>query len=154
MAFAGLLLGMLAAVGAQKLDPKVYIAADVEEVLGCLPFAILPDFDEVTDGVAEEHLLRLSSGIEYAYQQGGLKNCMFTGAGPGVALPAWPSACDRCLRRWGGAPCWWMLPARRRRLSRPVPRQAGCGMAIWRRNEAAVPARLRSNWLKRLSPAT
>jgi hypothetical protein len=50
IAFAGLFFGILAAVAAHKLDPKVYIAADVELVLGFAPLAQLPDFNEVSDG--------------------------------------------------------------------------------------------------------
>jgi Mrp family chromosome partitioning ATPase/uncharacterized protein involved in exopolysaccharide biosynthesis len=86
IAFAGLFFGLLAAIGANKLDQKVYIASDVEQVLGFAPLAVLPDFDQVSDGVAEEHLLRLSAGIEYARQQGNLKSCIFTGAGNGVGV--------------------------------------------------------------------
>ncbi len=84
--FAGLLLGILAAVGANKLDQKIYIAADVEQVLGFAPMAVLPDFAQVSDGVAEEHMLRLSAGIEYARQQGNLKSCIFTGTGAGTGV--------------------------------------------------------------------
>ena len=84
--FVGLFLGLLAAVIAHKLDPKVYIAADVEQVLGFAPLAVLPDFDETTESVAEEHLLRLSAAIEYARKQGNLKSCIFTGTGTGTGV--------------------------------------------------------------------
>ena len=70
--FGGLLLGMMAAVTAHKMDPRVYIASDVEHVLGYAPMALLPDFIEVPEGVAEEHLLRLAAAIEYARKQGNL----------------------------------------------------------------------------------
>jgi hypothetical protein len=75
-------LGLAAAVIAQKLDPKVYIASDVEQLLGFAPMAQLPDFFEVPDEVADEHLLRLAAGIEYACKDGGMRSCIFTGAGP------------------------------------------------------------------------
>jgi len=86
--FGGVLLGILAAVVAQKLDPKIYIAKDVELILGFPPMAQLPDFDEVSEGVAEEYLLRLSSSIEHARKQSHLRSCVFTGvaAGSGVSL--------------------------------------------------------------------
>jgi uncharacterized protein involved in exopolysaccharide biosynthesis/Mrp family chromosome partitioning ATPase len=83
---AGLFFAMLAAVIAHKMDPRVYIAADVAQILGFAPMAQLPDFREVSDGVAEEHLLRLASAIEYARKQGNLKNCIFTGAAPGTGV--------------------------------------------------------------------
>ncbi len=84
--FAGLFFGMLAAVVAHKTDPRVYIAADVERVLGYTPMAQLPDFYEVPVGVAEEHLLRLAATIEYARKEGNLKSCIFTGTGPGTGV--------------------------------------------------------------------
>jgi uncharacterized protein involved in exopolysaccharide biosynthesis len=82
----GMMFGLLATVIANKMDPKVYIAADVEQVLGFAPIAQLPDFDEVPDGVAEEHLLRLATAIEYARKQGDLKSCIFTGAAAGTGV--------------------------------------------------------------------
>jgi polysaccharide biosynthesis transport protein len=82
----GIVFGLLAAMLAHRMDPRVYIAADVEQVLGFAPIAQLPDFDEVPDGVAEEHLLRLATAIEYARKQGDLKSCIFTGAGAGTGV--------------------------------------------------------------------
>jgi uncharacterized protein involved in exopolysaccharide biosynthesis len=86
IAFAGLFFGVLAAIGARKLDPKVYISSDVEQVLGFAPLAQLPDFREVSKGAAEEYMLRLASAIEHARKQGNLKNCIFTGTGSGVGV--------------------------------------------------------------------
>ena len=80
--FAGLFFGVMAAVGAKKMDPKVYIASDVEWVLGFAPLAQLPDFNEVSEAVSEEYLLRLTSAIEHGHKQGEMKNCIFTGTGP------------------------------------------------------------------------
>ena len=80
----GLLLGWGAAILAHNLDPRIYIAKDVERVLGFVPMAQLPDFAEVGPGVEEEYLLRLAAALEHAYQQGALKSCIFTGAAPGT----------------------------------------------------------------------
>ena len=90
VALGGLFFGLLAASLVNYFDPKVYIAADIEQALGFVPMAVLPDFDEVSDEVASEQLLRLSSTIEHARQQGDLKNCIFTGtaAGTGVTTVA------------------------------------------------------------------
>jgi uncharacterized protein involved in exopolysaccharide biosynthesis len=82
--FAG--LGLAIAVVRRKLDPRVYVASDVELLLGYAPMAQLPDFDEVSDKVVAEHLLRLASAIDYAAKDGGLTSCVFTGAGPGVGV--------------------------------------------------------------------
>jgi polysaccharide biosynthesis transport protein len=86
----GLILGLLAASIANHLDSRIYIAADVEQVLGFAPMAVLPDFDEASDEVVSEHLLRLSAAIEHARTQGTLKHCIFTGtaAGTGVTTVA------------------------------------------------------------------
>ena len=84
--FAFIFLGLAAAVLAHKLDPHVYVASDVEQLLGYAPMAQLPDFDEVSDEVAEEHLLRLASSIEFAANDGQLTSCVFTGTGPGVGV--------------------------------------------------------------------
>ena len=84
--FAFIALGLGAAVVAHKMDPRVYVASDVEQVLGYGPMAQLPDFDEVSDEVAEEHLLRLATGIEYASKDGQLTSFVFTGTGPGVGV--------------------------------------------------------------------
>lgn len=86
IAFAGLVFSVMGAVAAHKMDKRVYIASDLEQVLGFAPMAVLPHFVEVSDEAAEEHILRLSAGIEYAHQQGNLKSCIFTGAGQGVGV--------------------------------------------------------------------
>jgi len=82
----GVLFGVGAAVTANKLDPKIYIQADVEQVLGFPPMGLLPDFDEVSEGVAEEFMLRLAAAIDHARQQGNLKSCIFTGAASGAGV--------------------------------------------------------------------
>lgn len=79
-------LGLVAAVAAHKLDPRIYVASDVEQLLGYGPMAQLPDFDEVSDEVAEEHLLRLATSIEFAAKDGHLLSCVFTGTGPEVGV--------------------------------------------------------------------
>jgi len=48
------------------LDPRVYIGADIEQTLGFAAMAVVPDFDEVSEEVSAEHLLRLASAIEHA----------------------------------------------------------------------------------------
>ena len=75
-------LGLAAAVIAKKMDPKIYIASDLEQLLGYAPMAQLPDFLEVPGEVADEQLLRLAAGIEYACKEGGMRSCIFTGVGP------------------------------------------------------------------------
>jgi uncharacterized protein involved in exopolysaccharide biosynthesis len=100
----GLLLGIAAALIADNLDSKVYIAADVEHVLGFAPMALLPDFDEVSPGVAEEHLLRLAATIQHAHQSGSMKSCIFTSTGPGGGVTT-VSTKVRAILEAMGRPC-------------------------------------------------
>jgi uncharacterized protein involved in exopolysaccharide biosynthesis len=86
IAFAGLFFGILAAVLTHKIDPRIYTAADVEQVLGFAPLAQLPNFTEVSSGAAEEYMLRVASAIEHGRKEGNLKNCIFTGAGAGTGV--------------------------------------------------------------------
>lgn len=83
---AGLFFAVIAAVVAQKMDPRLYTSSDVERILGFAPLAQLPAFDEVSETTAEEYLLRLASAIEHARKQGELKNCIFTGTGPATGV--------------------------------------------------------------------
>ena len=78
LALGGVLLGVLAAIVADKLDPHVYTRADLEQALGFAPIAVLPDFDEVSDGVAAEHLKRLATSIKHAGRKGDLQTCVPT----------------------------------------------------------------------------
>ena len=81
---AFLMLAMLAAVSAQKMDPRLYDASDVEQILGFAPMAQLPDFNEVSGEVGDEHVLRLAAAVEHARRQGDLRLCVVTGTGPGT----------------------------------------------------------------------
>ena len=79
-------LGGAIAVIAHRADPRVYIAADVEQLLGFPPMTQLPDFSEVADEIADEHLLRLASGIDLGFKDRGFRRCVFTGTGPEVGV--------------------------------------------------------------------
>jgi polysaccharide biosynthesis transport protein len=79
LALGGLLLGLLAAIVANKLDPHVYIGADLEQALGFAPMAVLPDLDEVSESVAAEYFMRLAASIEHAGRNGDLQTCVITG---------------------------------------------------------------------------
>jgi succinoglycan biosynthesis transport protein ExoP len=99
--FAGVVFGILAAVCAHKLDPKIYIAADVERVLGFQPLAQLPDFSEVSEGTADEYMLRLASAIEHGRKQGNLKNCIFTGTSSGSGVSTLVNRVGKMLEAMG-----------------------------------------------------
>ena len=80
----GLVLGLGAALLAHNMDPRIYVAKDVERILGFAPMAMLPDFQEVGSGVSDEYMLRLAAAVEHAYHEGALKSCIFTGVAPGA----------------------------------------------------------------------
>ncbi len=82
----GMLLGVFSAVIRHKLDRHVYVGSDVEGILGLSPMAVLPDFGEVSEGAAEEHLLRLAAAIEHAHKQGHLRSCVFTSTNSGTGV--------------------------------------------------------------------
>jgi uncharacterized protein involved in exopolysaccharide biosynthesis len=101
IAFSGLFFGLLTAVTVHKLDPRIYIASDVEHVLGFAPLAQLPNFSEVSEGVAEEYMLRLASAIEHGRKQGNLRNCIFTGAGSGAGVSTLVNRVSQMLEAMG-----------------------------------------------------
>ena len=96
-----LLLALGAAVTVHNLDPRVYIASDVERVLGFSPMAQLPDFREVSSAAGEEYMLRLAAAIEHAYQQNGLKSCIVTGVAPGAGASTVASRVSTMLEGMG-----------------------------------------------------
>jgi len=115
----GLLFALIAALIADNLDSKIYIAADIEHVLGFAPMALLPDFDEVSTGTQEEHLLRLAATIEHAHQLGNLKSCIFTSTGPGTGVTT-VSTKVRTILEAMGRPCVLVDAS-----GTPLPQQTG-----------------------------
>ncbi len=97
----GLVLGLGAALVAHNLDPRIYIAKDVERILGFAPMAMLPDFHEVSGGVSEEYMLRLAAAVEHAYQEGAMKSCIFTGVAPGAGATTVASRVTEMLHAMG-----------------------------------------------------
>jgi hypothetical protein len=101
ISFSGLFFAVLAAIAAHRLDPRVYVASDVEHVLGFAPLALLPNFEEVSEGVTEEYMLRLASAIEHGRKQGDLKHCIFTGTGSGTGVSSVVSRVQGMLQAMG-----------------------------------------------------
>ena len=128
VALGGVLLGLLAALIAYNLDQRIYIAADVQQVLGFAPMAQLPDFNQVSDGVAEENLLRLSAAIEHACQQGSLKSCISTSTGAGAGVSTVVNRVSSMLECMGRETVlvdasWAPPPLLALRAQRPQPQQ-------------------------------
>jgi uncharacterized protein involved in exopolysaccharide biosynthesis len=83
-----LLCAALAAVVRHKLDQRVYIAADVDNVLRFPPMAVLPAPDDVETPVMNEFLLRLVAGIDQAHRVSSANTFVFTPASPGMDTSA------------------------------------------------------------------
>jgi capsular polysaccharide biosynthesis protein/Mrp family chromosome partitioning ATPase len=100
---SGIVLGSLVTVIRHKLDPTVYIAHDAERLLGLPLMAQLPDFYEISDGVAEEFILRLAGTIEAACEKSNLRTCIFTGTGPGTGVTVLAARVREMLQSMGRA---------------------------------------------------
>jgi hypothetical protein len=96
-------LGGAIAIVAHRADPRVYIAADVEQLLGFPPMAQLPDFSEVANEITEEHLLRLAAGIDLGFRDRGFSRCVFTGTGPEVGVTTVATRLRKLLETMGRA---------------------------------------------------
>lgn len=96
-------LGAAVAVIAHKADPRIYVASDVERLLGFAPLVQLPEFTEVANEVTREFLLQLASGIDRAFKNRNLSRCVFTGVGPGVGVTSIASQVKELLESLGNA---------------------------------------------------
>jgi uncharacterized protein involved in exopolysaccharide biosynthesis len=76
----GIVCGLLAAFLKHKLDPRIYIGADVAAVLSFPPMAVLPKSTEVDAKVLDEFMLRLVAGIDQAHCLGGARTYVFSPA--------------------------------------------------------------------------
>jgi hypothetical protein len=80
------IVGLMAAIVARKLDPRIYDGADVARLLGVAPIGELPDFAEAPGEYGEVDLLRLANGIAHLCKKGRTRRCVFTGAGHGAGV--------------------------------------------------------------------
>lgn len=94
-------LGAAIAIIAHRADPRVYIPSHVEQLLGFPPMAQLPDFSEVADEIAEEHFMRLASGIDLGFKDRGFRRCVFTGTGPEVGVTTVATRIKKSLESTG-----------------------------------------------------
>ena len=96
-----LLFGAGAAVVVRKRDPRLYLAADMQEVLGFPPMCVLPSASEVSPEAYDEFVLRLAGGLEGAYRHGGARSFVFTPVSVGGrAVAMLPQLCKK-LRQIG-----------------------------------------------------
>ena len=86
LGFASIFLGILLAVVVHKMDPRIYIASDVEQVLGFAPMAELPHFAQISEPVEAEQLIRLAGDIEHVALQDDIQTVALTSAAEGSGV--------------------------------------------------------------------
>jgi len=79
-----IVMGVLAAILLDLLDPHIYTASDVEGVLGFAPIGMLFDDREVTQVVFDECALRLAAGVDHAARSAGARTFVLTGVNSGA----------------------------------------------------------------------
>jgi polysaccharide biosynthesis transport protein len=79
-----IVMGVLAAILLDLLDPHIYTASDVEGVLRFAPIGMLFDDREVTQVVFDECALRLAAGVDHAARTAGARTFVLTGVNSGA----------------------------------------------------------------------
>ena len=79
-----ILLGVIAAVVFDLLDPHLYTGGDVEAVMGFAPVGVLFDDREVTQLVYDECALRMAAGIDHAAHSAGVRTFVVTAVTSGA----------------------------------------------------------------------
>jgi uncharacterized protein involved in exopolysaccharide biosynthesis/Mrp family chromosome partitioning ATPase len=78
-----LIMGLIAAILTDLLDPHVYNGSDLEGVLGFAPIGMLLNDGDVTQRIFDECVLRLAAGIDHSTRVAGARTFVFTGVGSG-----------------------------------------------------------------------
>jgi uncharacterized protein involved in exopolysaccharide biosynthesis len=86
MMAGGVVFGLLVVLLLNNLDQKIYVAGDLQQVLGVSPLVTLPSFADVSDAVFDEYVLRLATVIERTLKQTESRNCIFSGVDSGVGV--------------------------------------------------------------------
>jgi Mrp family chromosome partitioning ATPase len=100
---AAAVIGVVATIVAHHLDPRIHVAADVEHLLGIAPLAQMPDFSEVSEESAQEHLAVLAKEIAQVCSEGSVRRCVFTGTGIGAGVTTIAAKTKEALRSIGRA---------------------------------------------------
>jgi succinoglycan biosynthesis transport protein ExoP len=86
LAAGGLVLGLFLVLLLYNLDRKIYIAEDIQHLIGVAPVVCLPSLANVSSEVYDEYVLRLSAKIERTLKLAKSHNCIFTGVDFGVGV--------------------------------------------------------------------
>ena len=83
LGIGSIVAAILAAFLANLLDPHVYTAGDIRQLLGFSPIGLLLHEDDFSSTMRSEYLLRLAAGIDQAHRRAGARTFVFTSAGSG-----------------------------------------------------------------------
>jgi succinoglycan biosynthesis transport protein ExoP len=72
------------ATGIDFFDSRIYLAEDIERVVGFQPIGILLDTDEFSEEAAEDYYFRLAAGIDNAVRNAGARSFLFTSLANGA----------------------------------------------------------------------
>ncbi|MGA2848341.1 MAG: hypothetical protein ABSE46_05045 [Terracidiphilus sp.] len=76
--FMSMTCAIVAPVGIDLLDSRIYTPQDVERVVGFHPLGVLLDNDEFRKEISGEYYFRLAAGIDHAVRNSGVKTFLFT----------------------------------------------------------------------------
>jgi polysaccharide biosynthesis transport protein len=96
-----LILGVLATVVADLLDPHIYNGGDLEGVLGFAPIGMLLNDGDVTQRVFDECILRLAAGIDHATRVAAARTFVFTAVNTGAGTTSIVENLGSALARLG-----------------------------------------------------
>ncbi len=74
----GAVFGLMAAFFRNRVDPRIYIAEDIANVVHFPPIAVLPTLSPGESMMKDEFMLRLVAGIDQAHATGRAKTIVFT----------------------------------------------------------------------------
>ena len=98
---AAILLGILAAILVDLLDPHIYNASDLEAILGFAPIGMLLNDGDVTRRAFDECILRLAAGIDHSVRIAGARTFVFTGVNAGAGTTSIVENLGSALARLG-----------------------------------------------------
>ena len=98
-----IVLGASVAIVAHNSDQRIYIGADIENLLGVSPLVQLPDLSEASTEAAQQKLICLAKGIAEVCTEGSVRRCVFTGTGVGAGVSTVAAKTKETLREIGRA---------------------------------------------------
>jgi Mrp family chromosome partitioning ATPase/capsular polysaccharide biosynthesis protein len=96
-----IIMGVLATILVDFLDPHIYNGSDLEGVLGFAPIGMLLNDGDVTQRVFDECILRLAAGIDHATRVAAARTFVFTAVSSGAGTTSIVENLGSALARLG-----------------------------------------------------